>query len=76
MAVIPETKENKLILTLDNGEKKVFEEILKKWNFKDKESLMRFMLEVLDCSKETKLFIHGEKGIEEIEPADFLINGK
>ena len=76
MAVKSEIKENKLILTLDNGEKKVLEEMLKKWNFKDEESLIRFALAILDCSTQTFLTIHTEKGAEKIIPADYLINGK
>jgi hypothetical protein len=76
MAVKSEIKENKLILTLDNGEKKVFEEVRKKWNFKDEQSLIRFALSILDCSTKTFLTIYTEKGVENIIPADDLINGK
>lgn len=75
MTVKSEIKENELILTLDNGEKRVFEEMLKKWNFKDEQSLIRFALGVLDNSAKTSLLIHSEEGIKEIAPADNLING-
>ena len=76
MTVKSEIKENELILTLGKGEKRVFEEMLKKWNFKDEQSLIRFMLGVLDNSIKTSLFIHSQNGIENITPADDLLNGK
>jgi hypothetical protein len=46
---------NKLILELDNGDLSKFDEALKKWSFKDEQSMLRFLVSLL-LLNENKFF--------------------
>jgi len=77
MSVISNIQNEKLILELDNGDKKIFLEMLQKWNFKDEESLVRFALSVLKLSKDCAMTINtAEEGEIKIKPADNFVKNK
>ncbi len=77
MAVKAETSnENKVLkLTLDNGDKKKFEEVLEEWNFKDEESLLRFFISVAKESidKKTAAYKDDSGSLNEVTPAQHLL---
>jgi hypothetical protein len=66
---------DELILTLDNGDKKKFEEVLKEWNFKDEESLIRFFVSIAKESndKKTIAFKDSNNSLNEVTPASHLV---
>ncbi len=72
-----QTKEagNKLILELDNGDKTKIEEALKKWNFKDMQSLLRFSVSVLLETEDKALWIKSNGESTLIAPAKNSIRG-
>ena len=57
MAVIPNRKDGKLFLEIDNGDLDKMEEVLKKWNFKDEQSFWRFSLSILIETEDKALWI-------------------
>lgn len=74
MAVkIVEEKDKKLTLEIDNGDKEKLDGVLKKWNFKDHQSFMRFAVSALLLNKGNTLWINDESGKKEIKPSDELI---
>ncbi|MEI8295357.1 MAG: hypothetical protein WCG04_02395 [Alphaproteobacteria bacterium] len=73
---IIEDKGNCLTIKLDNGDYKVLNEIVKKWKFKDRESVLRYSLALLDVSERGNLFKRDKDGSEiALNPSDQLING-
>ena len=71
MAIKPDrSEEGKLSLSFDNGDKVKFDEVLKEWNFKDEQSLIRFAMSIFLLSNKKSLIIHSEEGQKEITPAD------
>ena len=57
MAVIPNRKDGKLFLEIDNGDLDKMEEVLTKWNFKDEQSFWRFSLSILIETEDKALWI-------------------
>lgn len=75
MSVQTKEAENKLILELDNGDKTKIEEALKKWNFKDMQSLLRFSVSVLLETEDKALWIKSNGESTLIAPAKHSIRG-
>ena len=79
MSVKSQNNGDNLVLTLDNGDRKKFEEVLTEWNFKDEESLIRFFISIAKESydKKTIAFKDSNNSLNEVTPADHLVkNGK
>lgn len=70
---IDKDDENHLKLTIDNGELAKFRESLKKWDFKDSQSLLSFMISlvVLNEGKSFKIILDGIA--QDIAPASELL---
>lgn len=64
-----------LSLTLDNGDRENFKKCLNEWNFKDEQSLVRFVLSVLIESEDKRTIgIRKVGGLgEEFSPANHLL---
>ena len=75
MSVKAETTNDTIKLTLDNGDKKKFEEVLKEWNFKDEESLLRFFISIAKESvdKKTVAYKDNTDSLNEVTPAQHLL---
>ena len=76
MSVHREIKEDKLILTLDNGDKTKMEEVLEQWNFKDEQSFLRFSISLLLETEDKTLWMKSEGSPVEVAPAKHSIRGK
>jgi hypothetical protein len=65
-----------LELAIDNGDKEKLEQALKKWQYKDYQSLLRFTTSVLLVTQDKSLWIVEEEGgeLKNIAPSDELIN--
>ncbi len=76
MAVTSKDGENKLNLEIDNGDYKEFMNAMKKWDFKDHQSLMRFAISLLVLN-ENKFFPIKVKNEERyiVPAADLLVKG-
>ena len=74
MAVKSEEKDNNLILTLDNGDKEKFQQLLGEWNFKDSQSLLRFAMSVMLETTDKTLTITKTDGDVKVVPADDFLN--
>lgn len=63
MAVaIKEKNDKELILKIDNGDYKKMTEVLQRWNFKDEQAFLRFVVSALLETEDTKIGII-DKGI-------------
>lgn len=63
----------KKVYELDNGDLAALGEVEKKWNFKDKESALKFALAILYKSEKPEIFIGlGDSKIP-LSPADSLL---
>lgn len=68
---------NRIFFYLENGDLKVLDEIKEKWNFKDRESVIRFALAVMSQAKGQALFVMDEKNEKKgLKPSDNLLNIK
>jgi hypothetical protein len=65
-----------LELAIDNGDKEKLDQALKKWQFKDYQSLLRFATSVLLLTQDKSLWIIEEDGgdLKNIAPSDDLLN--
>lgn len=54
MSVHVKEENQELVLTLDNGDREKFTQALNKWQFKDEESLLRFVVSLLLESHDSK----------------------
>lgn len=77
MSVTKKEEDNTLTLTLCNGDKDKFQECLRDWNFKDEQSMLRFLLSLMLESKDKKTMgIIPDKSsttnLVEYSPADHL----
>ena len=73
MAVKSEEKGNDLILTLDNGDKEKFQQLLDEWNFKDSQSLLRFAMSVMLETTDKTLTITRQNRDVKVVPADIFL---
>ena len=73
MAVIDEEKEGKLILEITKGDKEKFQETLKKWNFKNPQSLLRFSLSILLKTQGEIGIFDLSTGLKKVVPANHLL---
>ena len=69
MAVTPKKLENKLILEIDNGDLTKLEEVIRRWNFKDEQSLLRFSVSLLLETEDKELWMKSEGRPIPIAPA-------
>jgi len=69
MAVIGKIDKEKLILEIDNGDLTKLEEVIKKWNFKDYQSFMRFVVSVMLLNEDEFLSIKIDGIRQDIKPA-------
>jgi hypothetical protein len=65
-----------LFLGLNNGDKAAIEDAVKRWNFKDAESLMKYVLAVLIKTEDGKLIGHVAGSQIVLAPSDHLLAGK
>ena len=61
-------KDGKMTLEFDNGDLKGFSEIMEKWNFKDEQSLIRFVMGAMLTTTDKTLTITTDSGDEKIVP--------
>lgn len=73
MAISAEQKEEKLILTIDNGDLERLNSVISRWNFIDYQGLIRFMCSIMTDTKENKLYMEGSNGPFPVVPAAKLI---
>lgn len=69
MSVQSENKGDKLILTLDNGDLTKMQEMLKRWNFKDEQSFLRFSVSLLLETEDKTLWMKSNGEPVSIVPA-------
>jgi hypothetical protein len=62
--------DGKLTLELDNGDYKKFKQAMEKWNFKDEQSLMRFVVSILVLSEDKIINVKIDNDQKNIVPAD------
>lgn len=65
---------DELSLVLNNGDKEKFEQLIKDWNFKDEQSLLRFMLAIMLMTEDNIIGIMNKGIIEKVAPQDKLLN--
>lgn len=66
---------DKFSIEINNGDFQALNEIEKDWQFKDKESALRFAIAVLKVTKPGKLYQEGTDGSKKsIIPTENLIN--
>ncbi len=70
MSVKSTEDRNKLILEFDNGDKDKFKQILTNWNFKDEQSLLRFVMSAMLDTIDKTLTITTDSGDKKIAPID------
>src|SRR6266513_2849713 len=68
MAVIAETKNEKLILTLDNGDQEKIDQVISKWRFKDYQSFLRFTVSTMLLNENNFLSITLDGAQQDIKP--------
>jgi hypothetical protein len=76
MAVKELIEDNKLVLELDNGDLKKFQEVLGRWNFIDSQSLIRFVISLMLLTQRNILYIDINKLPEGRVPASHLLKIK
>jgi hypothetical protein len=69
MAVIPTQTDNKLTLSIDNGDLTKMEEVLEKWGFKDIQSFWRFSVSILLETEDKALWIKAKGEAVAVAPA-------
>ncbi|MGH7202861.1 MAG: hypothetical protein ACREHC_00260 [Candidatus Levyibacteriota bacterium] len=77
MAIVKTTEtEQELNLKVDNGDLAAIKDIKGKWNFKDKESVLRFALAILAkaTSSNKKVYIDENDKKTALVPGDALLN--
>jgi hypothetical protein len=70
---IPTEEKEKLRLEIDNGELYSIKEVIKKWNFKDIQSFLRFSISLLLKTERTLLYIDVNGSPEGRIPAKHLL---
>lgn len=73
MAVISKNKNDKLIFEIDNGDLTKLNEVMKKWNFKDYQSFMRFVVSIMLLNEDNFLSIKVDGVRQNIAPASHSI---
>ena len=78
MSVIKTDEDNnQIVLKLDNGDKQKFEQALKEWNFKDEQSILRFVVSLLlESDDKRSLAILKDGQSSSFAPADHLLKSK
>ena len=74
MAIKDIMKEEKLELTIDNGDLVKLRQALDKWSFKDYQSLMRFSVSLLLLAEDFSVSIKMKGTQREIQPAPELLS--
>lgn len=70
-----EEKADSLRIDINNGDLSALHEIMKKWNFKDKESALRFGIAILTMTEKGSLYQGKSDGSKlALQPAEALIN--
>lgn len=67
-------KDGKLILEFENGDREKFQTLLHDWNFKDEQSILRFMMAILGKSVDNTVGIYTQNGLKAVVPEDELLN--
>ena len=75
MAVIATKEDNKLKLELDKGDLTKFEEVIEKWNFKNEQAFLRFVVSLLLETEDKELWMKENGGRTKVAPADHNIKG-
>jgi len=73
MSVKSRVENDKLILELDNGDKTKMQEVLKRWNFKDEQSFLRFSVSLLLETEDKALWMKTNGETVSIAPAKHSI---
>ncbi len=74
---LPASTATDIQLSIDNGDLRALEEIQAKWNFKDKESALRFALAILITAKTKTIKVTNEIGVDvSLTPSDSLLASK
>lgn len=71
---ITNNSKEKLELSIDNGDREKLDEAMKKWGFRDYQSLLRFTSSVLLLTEDKSLWIEESEGMKKIAPSDDLVN--
>lgn len=66
-------QEDKLILTIDNGDSERLDFVMKKWKFADYQGLIRFMCSIMIDTKGNQLYMEGSTGPIPVVPAAKLL---
>ena len=67
-------KDGKLILEFENGDRERFQTLLHDWNFKDEQSILRFMMGVmLQTTDKTLTIKNADDGFTQMRPAGDLL---
>ncbi len=65
--------QDKLILEINNGDRENLEKVLKKWNFKDEESFIRFVSSILLDTQDNAIYIQRNFAPTKVSPALHLL---
>ena len=65
-----EDKDEKLLLEFKNGDREKFLSLIKSWNFKDDQSILRFMMSILGVSVDNTVALNKKDGIKLAQPSD------
>ena len=65
--------QDSITLSIDNGDLKALNIAEEKWNFKDKESLFKFMMAILIKSDPGQILIKEDSEEVSLSPADSLL---
>lgn len=65
-----EDKDGKLTLEFENGDREKFLSLIESWNFKDDQSILRFMMSILGVSIDNTVALNKKDGIKLAQPSD------
>jgi len=73
MSVQSRIENNRIILEIDNGDKETIDSLMRKWNFSDHQSFLRFASSVLLDTNGTFIYLQGDSGPVRVSPAAHLL---
>lgn len=70
MAIKRKDENDNLVLTLDNGDREKFDQIMREWSFRDEQAMLRFAMSAMLLTRDRTLGISTAEGDEKIVPKD------
>jgi phosphopantothenate synthetase len=74
MAVTTQRRDkDKLLLEFDNGDLEKFDQVLKEWNFKDEQSLLRFAVSIMLTTEKQIIYVNKNEAPAAVVPSAMLL---